>query len=384
MPYRVSHTGDTHLEEDHYFGDTAQCVEWFVEDSIRQHANLFVLDGDLTTYKQTIKERKFWVDSIIRMANHAAVLLIAGNHGKELEDDLWPLFRVKGEKPVLLCTQPEFIEWDGVAIAVFPYPHKAEFVGGPENSRIEQAFSAQLQEFNERFARRPDSYRLFFGHFGVAGARVSSGQPLVGRCAEYPLDPLRDLQAQYVGLSHIHLRQRLAPRVWYAGSLSRCDYSEQETKGYHLVTLHEPCLRGDLSDVEVSFRQSPTQEMIELQAIYEDGEFRFAIPPDPVKLKDSRVKVVVAVGKGLHAALSREEQDRLRDQLLEANPAELKVKIEHEPEEPTDAAPLSLAKTAEQKLRAYWSLKGEPGAELQERLITKLARIEAAVLSQEA
>jgi hypothetical protein len=25
---------------------------------------------------------------------------------------------------------------------------------------------------------------------------VSSGQPLVGRCAEYPLDPLRSLKAQ--------------------------------------------------------------------------------------------------------------------------------------------------------------------------------------------
>jgi DNA repair exonuclease SbcCD nuclease subunit len=53
----------------------------------------------------------------------------------------------------------------------------------------------------------------------VAGARVSSGQPLVGRCAEYPLDPLRSMKAQYVGLSHVHLRQQLAPRIWYAGSL---------------------------------------------------------------------------------------------------------------------------------------------------------------------
>jgi DNA repair exonuclease SbcCD nuclease subunit len=383
MPYRVSHTGDTHLEEDHYFGDTAQCVEWFVEDSIRQDANLFVLDGDLTTYKQTIKERKFWVDSIVRMANHAPVLLIAGNHGKELEDDLWPLFRAKGEHPILLSTEPEFIELDQAAIAVFPYPRKAECVGAAADAGLEQAFAAQLQEFNERFARRPDSYRLFFGHFGVPGARVSSGQPLVGRCAEYPLDPLRNLQAQYVGLSHIHLRQRLAPRVWYAGSLSRCDYSEQEAKGYHLVTLHESCLRGDLSDIEVSFRESPTRKMIELQAFYEGGEFRFAVPPDASKLKGSRVKVVVTVGKGLHQSLSHEEQERLREQLLEGNPSELKVKIEHEPDETTEVAPLNLAKTAEEKLRAYWSLRGCPGADLQQRLIIKLGRIEAAVLSQE-
>jgi len=150
------------------------------------------------------------------------------------------------------------------------------------------------------------------------------------------------------------------------------------------VTLREPCLREDLSDVKVTFRESPTRQMIELQAIYEGGEFRFAIPPDPVKLRDSRVKIVVTVAKGLHETLSREEQERLRDQLLEANPAELKVKIEHEPDETTEAAPLILAKTAEEKLKAYWSLKGEPVADVQQRLITKLARIEAAVLSQEA
>ncbi len=78
MPYKFSHVGDVHLEEDHYFSDTAQCVEWFVEDSIRQGARLFVLDGDLTTYKQTIKERKFWVDAIIRMADHARSFWLRG------------------------------------------------------------------------------------------------------------------------------------------------------------------------------------------------------------------------------------------------------------------------------------------------------------------
>ena len=32
---RMAHVGDVHLEEDHYFGDTAQCLDWFVADAIR-------------------------------------------------------------------------------------------------------------------------------------------------------------------------------------------------------------------------------------------------------------------------------------------------------------------------------------------------------------
>lgn len=384
MPFTFSHTGDLHLEEDHYFADTAHCIQWFVEDGIQQGTQLFVLDGDLTTYKQTIKERKFWVDAIVRMADHAPVLLIAGNHGKELDDDLYPLWKVKGKHPVLLATEPGLIDLGEAAIAVFPYPRKAEFVGGAEESSLAEAFAEQLQAFNERFDRRPGAYRLFFGHFGVAGAQVSSGQPLAGRCAEYPLDPLRNLQAQYVGLSHIHLRQQLAPRVWYAGSLSRCDYSETEAKGYHHVTLKEPCLKPDLSDTEVCFRESPARRMIVLEAKYENGEYRFAVPPDPERLRDSRVKVVVTVPSELHSALNREEQDRLKEQLLRASPAELKVKIEHEAEEASDTRPLSLAKTAADKLRSYWALKGQPEVELQERLLTKLAEIETAVLAEKA
>jgi hypothetical protein len=186
-----AHLGDIHLEEDHYFADTAQCLEWFVADAVQSHTNLFVVNGDLTTYKATIKERNVWVDMLIRMANHAPVLLVAGNHGAELEDDLYVLAKAKGIHPIFLCTKPEFIELDDVAIAVFPYPRKAEFAGTSGENKLSEAFLGQLQEFNERFALRPGSFRLFFGHFGVAGAKVSSGQPLVGRCAEYSLDPLR-------------------------------------------------------------------------------------------------------------------------------------------------------------------------------------------------
>ncbi|MGH9352040.1 MAG: metallophosphoesterase family protein, partial [Terriglobia bacterium] len=347
MAFFCAHSGDFHLEEDHYFRDTAQCLEWFVKDGIEQGAQLFVLDGDLTTYKQTIEERNLWIDQVIRMARHAPVILVAGNHGKELEGDLYSLSQVRGEHPIFLCTEPEFIDLPEVAVAVFPYPRKSEFMDTAEGPSMEESFAKKLGAFNERFRERSGCYRLFFGHFGVAGARVSSGQPLAGRCAEYPLDPLRGLQAQYVGLSHIHLRQQLAPRVWYAGSLSRCDYSETEDKGYHLISLKEPMLRPDLSDLEVEFRISPTRSMIELHAVYEAGEFRFASPVDADRLKDSRVKVVVRVPSELHSALSREEQDRLKEQLLAARPAELKMKIEHETEEASNAAPLSVAKTAE-------------------------------------
>jgi DNA repair exonuclease SbcCD nuclease subunit len=379
MCFRVSHCGDVHLDEDHYFADTAQCLEWFVEDSIHANTNLFVVDGDLTTYKQTIKERNLWVDTLIQMGNHAPVILVAGNHGKELDGDLHVLARAKAAHTIYLCTEPEFIELGDAAVAVFPYPRKAEMAGSGHS--LGEAFAQQLDGFNRRFEQRPGCYKLFFGHFGVAGARVSSGQPLVGRCAEYPLDPLRSLKAQYVGLSHIHLRQELAPRIWYAGSLSRCDYSEVEDKGYHLVTLNAPEFRPDLSDLDIEFRMSPTRRMVELHAVYEDGELRLPDNLDLVTLKDSRVKVVVTVPNGPDHLLSREQQENLRENLLAAGPAELKVKIEHNADLSAEPAPIAAARSAEEKLRAYWAMKGTPPADRQERLLAKLSEVEKAVLS---
>ena len=381
MPLRFAHAGDFHLDEDRYFADTAQCLEWFVADAIRASVDLFVINGDLTTYKATIKERNFWVDRLVEMANHAPVILVAGNHGAELEGDLYVFGRAKGKHPIYLCTEPEFIELGEAAVAVFPYPRKAEMAGN-EHSLCE-TFTRQLDEFNRRFEQRPGCYKLFFGHFGVAGARVSSGQPLVGRCAEYPLDPLRSLKAQYVGLSHMHLRQQLAPRIWYAGSLSRCDYSEVEDKGYNLVTMNAPQLRPDLSDLDVEFRMSPSRRMVGLHAVYEDGELRLPDNLDLLTLKDSRVKVVVTVPNGPDHLLSREQQENRREKLLAANPAELRVKIEHDADLPAEPAPIAAARSAEGKLRAYWAMKGTPPADRQERLLAKLAEVEKAVLSNQ-
>jgi DNA repair exonuclease SbcCD nuclease subunit len=356
-------------------------LEWFVEDSIRTDPDLFVVNGDLTTYKATIKERNLWIDVLIKMANHAPVILVAGNHGAELEGDLYVFARARGNHPIYLCTEPDFIELGEAAVAVFPYPGKAALVGDDQNLR--EAFARQLDEFNRRFEQRSGCYNLFFGHFGVAGAKVSSGQPLVGRCTEYPLDPLRSLKAQYVGLSHVHLRQQLAPRIWYSGSLARCDYSEVEDKGYNLVTLNAPEPRPDLSDLDVEFRVSPTRRMVELHVVFDNGELRLPDNLDLVTLKDSRVKVVVTVRNGPDRLLSREQQENLREKLLAASPAELKVKIEHGLDLPAEPAPIAAARSAEEKLRAYWAMKGALPADRQERLLAKLAAIEKAVLSSQ-
>ena len=73
MPLKICHAGDFHLDEDRYFADTVQCLEWFVANAIRAGVDFFVIHGDLTTYKATIKERNFWIDRLVEMHESAVV-----------------------------------------------------------------------------------------------------------------------------------------------------------------------------------------------------------------------------------------------------------------------------------------------------------------------
>jgi hypothetical protein len=72
---------------------------------------------------------------------------------------------------------------------------------------------------------------------------------------------------------------------------------------------------------------------------------------------------------------------RIHERQCATRPAELKVKIEDDAGIPAEPAPVAAARAAEEKLRAYWTMKGAPPADRQERLLAKLAELGKAVLS---
>jgi hypothetical protein len=72
------------------------------------------------------------------------VIVVAGNHGKELSGDLYVYSKAKGRYPIRLCTEPELVELDEFALAVFPYPRKAELAGSNTEGGLQSAFIEQL------------------------------------------------------------------------------------------------------------------------------------------------------------------------------------------------------------------------------------------------
>jgi hypothetical protein len=90
--------------------------------------------------------------------------------------------------------------------------------------------------------------------------------------------------------------------------------------------------------------------------------------------------LIYIVPNGPDRLLSREQQENLREKLFGASPAELKVKIEHDADFPAEPAPIAAARSAEEKIRAHWAMKGSPPVDRQERLLAKLAEVEKTLL----
>ena len=88
MSFRVSHCATFTSRRSDILAIPLSVWSGTLQTQFIATTNLFVVNGDLTTYKATIKERNLWIDMLIRMANHAPVLLTAGNHGAELTGDL--------------------------------------------------------------------------------------------------------------------------------------------------------------------------------------------------------------------------------------------------------------------------------------------------------
>jgi hypothetical protein len=147
--------------------------------------------------------------------------------------------------------------------------------------------------------------------------------------------------------------------------------------------MFKPSSEPDLSDVKVEFRPSPARDMREVHVRYDEGKFVIPCGVNPADLKDARVKVVVTVGAGAHQQLSREAQQELRDGFAAAGPAELRVKIEREPEPDVTILPLTQAHSAEEKLLAYWMIKEAPPEDQQQRVLQKLAELEAWLCSED-
>ncbi|MFO0754597.1 MAG: metallophosphoesterase [Thermodesulfovibrionales bacterium] len=194
------------------------------------------------------------------------------------------------------------------------------------------------------------------GHLAVRGSVTSTGRCMRGKAIEVGAEDLRRAGADLIVLGHIHKMQH-RDGLFYAGSITRLDYGEEEDKGFW---MHEFSPEGLLSH----FTRIPTRPRM---------TFEFDAQPDlsllPAALPNGRVRIRYRVRQEEVASLDEKAIER---ELRRRGALEVKFERSVIPQYRVRAAGISQARTLEEKLRKYAELNG---LDLTEGILAKAAEL---------
>jgi len=216
--------------------------------------DLWVVTGDLfDTATPTQLEERYAVEAVESLARSAPVVVLAGNHdvpaagagATALEClKLRPRVHVVEEPAVLYFERSysssgglaqimsEFVSGAGLALACVPYPRRAELVAlAPEGSREERnaAASQVLRGIVQGLriqaeTKAPNAVRVALYHGALDGATIGVQPRTIS--GDVTLSPADFAGFAYCAAGHLHKMQKLAPTVYYAGSIDRVDFDE--------------------------------------------------------------------------------------------------------------------------------------------------------------
>lgn len=240
--------GDVHLRQDARNAQRLASWDRIIAEALElPRLGAWVLCGDLFDAKSTIPDRNEAAARLQRMASHAPVVLLQGNH--DVAGDLDVFGRLAARHDIVVCATPttETIELacgGRLTLALLPYPHKALLtamgippadvatVAGEALLDICRGLAAELAE-----ARADGHATMFAGHVNVSGAVTSTGQPLMGHEISIGAAHLDVFGAIPKVLGHIHRAQDVAGGGIYAGSIARQSWGEVEAKRFLVVAV---------------------------------------------------------------------------------------------------------------------------------------------------
>lgn len=240
MATSLVHLGDFHAQPGPRNEARYAALDQLITEALRlPHLGAWLWPGDLAHQRQAIADELALIARLKRMADHAPVVLVRGNH--DVDGDLDKFASIAACHPIYVVTTPDVLRirlatLQFASIACLPYPHKAGLVlAGAANADVVDAAADALDGIFMHFAAQLEAARakgdltLFIGHANVGGAITSVGQPNIGREIELSPRHLDRLGPIYKGLNHIHKAQEIYG-AYYAGSICRLDFGEIEEK----------------------------------------------------------------------------------------------------------------------------------------------------------
>jgi exonuclease SbcD len=270
---KIFHSSDYHFEAEKIDKCRAS-VDFIIASAKRNPPDLHLITGDYFNRRQSLTIHSAILpalDSIIQLANISPVVLIYGNEAHDAAgsldifktlDTVYPIHVSDRAESIYLVLSEgvKFVRTEELKtgmivtalIHCMPYPTKAWFLSGQEVESIDDANQQIGQKLRDIFLgmgvlseQAPPSLPvLFAGHLNVSGAKLSSGQTLIGQDIMVSHHDISLAKADYYALGHIHKAQRVGKDMYYAGSIYHNNYGETEAKTYNQVAILENGLLG--------------------------------------------------------------------------------------------------------------------------------------------
>lgn len=302
---RIAHLADLHFDVEH-LGDALASFRFAGQAAIDRGCSALVLAGDIWDRGISVSEKSPLnpvADEICAVAEYMPVVILKGNHDPAGSLDI--LARLKTHYPVTVASTPRVECINGIHFSLMPYPYKSWLLAQSTGSQDEtdlvasDALRAIVRGFAATYATAGiDRPHVLVYHGNVSGCQVESGQTMLGGDVMISAGDLEESGADYIALGHIHMRQRLGTRCYYAGSLYHCNFGEHDQKAMNIATIwpggHE------LEEVELPSRRKVVVDL----SIGDDGAVYGA--QDPALFAGADLKIRYRISEE-QAKVTRDE-----------------------------------------------------------------------------
>lgn len=373
MP-KICHLGDLHIRHDNRFEDTLACLDHAIDEAIARGVDLFLQGGDVFDTKSVPVERNAFADRVRRMASHAPLVIVRGNHDKPGDLDIFE--QLETDFPVYVFDKPAELTVAGVRVFALPYLDKSTAVttlasdlGIEETDEaITTLVASTLERWRGDLVHTVDEPAVLLGHLTVAGSILSNGEPHPQQGVQLAIGDFDGWDATC--LAHIHRAQvcDAAGRIRYPGSISRANFGEQQDpKGWWLWDIPA---RG--AEPRVEFVEVPARRMLTFTAeFYSEFGWEENVDVEAAQGAEVRVRITVPEDRQTEAAA---KADAIRKALSHAH--SLKVETRTVPVGRVRAGEIVEAKTPGEKLSAYWLATESPAlGQDEDRLQVKLGEL---------
>lgn len=358
---RILSFGDIHIGTE-CDPDIIEAAKKIAATAAAEKPDLIVITGDIYDGESSPSDREIARDIVTGMADIAPVQIIKGNH--DSRKDLLILGSLKANYPITVHEEPSCSEYrvqDGgpVFIHYLPWFTKAAWVAGQVG--IDMGITAgndavsllALQYLKIQVSKRGPGKHLLYAHLMISGSRAENHQPLLGEGITFGYHDLAEAGFCGGAFGHIHLAQEFgnqeqgSPEFRYNGAIAALNYGES-ARNKTFSILNTETLGTKIFTIDSIAR-------INLSASYGAAGLEWADPGDLPTESGARVKVKLLIEEGFS---SDEAEQAVRSFPGIVDPLDLKVERQSKPRDTVRSQEIAAAKTACQKLEAYWAATG--------------------------